>query len=129
MDTARLPEIYLRCKDCIIIKLGGQYCPGAHSEQPQSPQSGECGGRRVCQGSTFFILHCGNPSLRKDNVGFVLFYFVIYNSAVITIRFRRTNWKMNEEIRKTTILYGLLSLILMVAAAYFFTQANVAFIP
>ena len=36
------------------------------------------------QGSTFFILQCGNPTLRKDHVGFILFYSVIYNSVHCT---------------------------------------------
>ena len=29
MDTSHLPQVYLRCKDCVSIKFGGRYCPGS----------------------------------------------------------------------------------------------------
>ena len=86
MDTARLPQVYLRCKDCVSIKLGGWYCPGAPSDHPHSlhPTWPGVGNRVVIECaravlSSFFIaaILLGE----KDDVGFVLCYSVIYNSV------------------------------------------------
>ena len=89
MDTARLPQVYLRCKDCVSIKLGGRYCPGPHYDHPHSPRPRPCVGNGVVGGcvravlSSFFI--AAILLWEKDNVGFVLFYSVIYNSVVYSI--------------------------------------------
>ena len=56
MDTARLPQVYLSCKDCVSIKLGAVL-------------------------SSFFI--AAILLWEKDDVGFVLSYSVIYNSVGI----------------------------------------------
>ena len=80
----RLPQVYLRCKDCVSIK----YCPGAPSDHPHSPRPARRGVHMWSVGAlcvnlpsdkTFFIAEI--LLWEKDDEGFVLFYSVIFNSV------------------------------------------------